>query len=125
MTTTHRGPIACDLTKVPAGVRERLEADLRALFAEVEEVTELPEGYALRWAPQDKPGLLTKLGEIIDHDRLCCPFIRHAIVDEPWGGPVRLELTGATEVQAFLAAELGALLPREITARAGLQGACR
>jgi hypothetical protein len=114
------GPIACDLTRVPAGARERLGADLRERAAEVAEVRAIEGGFALRWPPQDAPGLIATLGEIVDHDRLCCPFLGHAIIDEPWGGAVWLHLTGEGEGVAFLTAELSALLPRDVVERSGL-----
>ncbi|MCL2448783.1 MAG: hypothetical protein FWD17_07550 [Polyangiaceae bacterium] len=115
-------PIACDVSKIPREALERLTADLRAVFSEVEDVTPLPDGFALRLPPPPGPGLLSKLGAIVDYDRLCCPFIRHAIVGEPDGGPVRLELTGGEGVKAFLAVELASLLPPAVAARAGLLG---
>lgn len=119
--TTQTGTIACDLTKIPPEIRERLEADLRAVFTEVQEVRSLADGYALRLAAPEKPGLLSRLGQIVDYDRLCCPFIGHAIIDEPCGGPIWLHFTGTAEVRAFIAAELATILPTEIATRAGLR----
>jgi hypothetical protein len=121
--TTERAPnapIACDLSKMPPEALERLTADLRVIFSEVDDVSPLPGGFALRLPPPTRPGLLSMLAEIVEYDRLCCPFLRHAIVGEPWGGPVRLELTGGEGVNAFLAGELASLVRPEVAARAGL-----
>jgi hypothetical protein len=110
-------PIACDLTQIPAAVRERLVAELRAVLATVIDVEALTDGYALRFAGPKSPGLLSKLGEIVDYDRLCCPFIGHAIVGEPWGGDVRLQLTGTPEARAYIARELAVALPSGVGER--------
>jgi hypothetical protein len=118
--TTERGPIACDLTRLPPEARDRLGADLRRTFAAVDELRAIAGGFALRWPPQTEPGLIATLGAIVDYDRLCCPFLGHAIVDEAWGGPVWLHLTAEAEGLRFLATELAALLPREVVARSGL-----
>jgi hypothetical protein len=119
--TERQGPIACELTKLAPEIREGLAADLRLLLTTVQEVRPIEQGFALRWPPPEGPGLLSKLGEVIDHDRLCCPFIGHAIVDEPWGGSVWLHLTGSAEARDFIAAELASLLPPRIATAAGLR----
>jgi len=119
--TARSGPIACDLTQIPPDTRDRLVDDFRALLASVTEVRSLPEGYALRFAAPKHPGLLSTLGRIVDYDRLCCPFVGHAVIDEPWGGPVWLHLTGTAEVRAFVARELAALPPADVAGTADLR----
>lgn len=111
-----QGPIACDLSKIPPEMARRLEAELIALFSEVREVRVIEGGLALRFAPQAEPGLLSRLGATLDYDRLCCPFLGHAIVDEPWGGAVWLHLTGSAAAQAFLRNEIARLVPAAIAA---------
>jgi hypothetical protein len=103
------GPIACDFQQIPAQRRDSLLAQLRATFTRISRVTPLPNGFALEF-PGDK-GMVTELSQIIEYDRLCCPFIRHALLDEPGGGNITLELTGTTEVRNFLADELLSFLP--------------
>jgi hypothetical protein len=109
-----RTPIACDLSQVPVELRERLFGELRATFRRARAVRAIAGGFAIEFPSEH--GTIASLGEIIEYDRRCCPFIRHALVDEPWGGPIRLELTGTQEVRDFVAAELLPLLPTEITA---------
>ncbi len=107
--TRNAGPIACDISQIPAELRERLTVELKKTFERVRAVHPLEDGYALEFPSEH--GTVENLGEIIEYDRRCCPFIRHALIDEPWGGPIRLELTGTPEVRAFVAAELLPLLP--------------
>jgi hypothetical protein len=106
------GPIACDFHQIPADRRGPLLARLRTLFRRVVRVRALPNGFALEFPGE--PGMATALSEIIEYDRLCCPFIRHALLDEPWGGNLTLELTGTDEVRDFLPGELRTFLPPEI-----------
>ena len=82
---------------------------MRAIFTRVSAVTALPTGYALEFPGEE--GMVAALSRVIEYDRLCCPFIRHALIDEPWGGNIRLELTGTDEVREFLAGELRSFLP--------------
>lgn len=104
------GPIACDFAQIPASQRDPLLQQLRAVFRRVTRVIALTSGYGLEF-PGER-GMVTALSEIIEYDRLCCPFIRHALIDEPWGGSVRLELTGTEDVREFLAGELLSFLPQ-------------
>lgn len=109
-TETATGPIACDFARIPADQRGPLLQQLRAIFTRVSKVTALPNGYGLEFPGEE--GMVTALSEIIEYDRICCPFIRHALSDEPWGGSVRLELTGTEDVREFLAGELLSFLPQ-------------
>jgi hypothetical protein len=111
MTSDSR-PIACDLSQIPAEMRERLFDNVRRTFRTATALHALPGGFALEFA--NEHGTIAVLGEIIEYDRRCCPFIQHALSDEPWGGPIRLELTGSPEVRDFIAAELLPLLPAEL-----------
>jgi hypothetical protein len=108
-----RGPIVCDLTQIPAENRERLFRELRSTFGRARAALVLAEGFALEFPSEH--GIMASLGEIIEYDRRCCPFIRHVLIDEPWGGPIRLELTGPPEVRDFLAEELLRVLPPHLT----------
>ena len=105
-------PIACDLTQIPAERRARLGADLQRIFGRATGLRPLPDGFALEFS--NEHGTVATLGEIIEYDRRCCPFIRHTLVHEPWDGPIRLELTGTPDVREFIAAELLPHLPPEL-----------
>jgi|SRR5215471_20163420 len=109
MQQRNSGPIVCDLTQIPADRRDRLFQLLGTTFSRARALRTLAEGFAIQFPSEH--GIVASLGEIVEYDRRCCPFIRHAVTDEPWGGPIRLELTGPPEVREFLAAELRRVLP--------------
>lgn len=106
---------ACDLTRLSAVERERLLQNCREIFAQPKEVKELPDGFALGF-PEASPHLVSKIGEFIAYDRLCCSFLRHELVSEPHGGTTWLRLTGEPGAKEFISADLTKLLAPE-TAR--------
>lgn len=118
LESTER-PIACDLSQIPPELRERLARDFQRIFGRATALRALPDGFALEFS--NEHGTVAGLGEIIEYDRRCCPFIRHTLVHEPWDGPIRLELTGMPDVREFIAAELLPFLPAELVRAAGMQ----
>lgn len=112
MTATSDEAFACDLTTLSDDERERLSATSTALFAAADAVRALDDGFAVGFRAVS-PQRLAQLADFVALDRLCCPFLRHAVVVSPHGGPAWLELSapGAT---AFLAAELRPLLPERL-----------
>lgn len=100
-------PLACDMTAIAAEQRPTHLATSRELFARIEEVRELEDGYEFRLA--DEPDLLTKIGEFVSLERLCCPFLRFAVEVEAEGGPVWLRLSGREGVKALIREEIGGL----------------
>jgi hypothetical protein len=71
------------------------------LFATVEEIVELPDGYAYRLAAGDRPA--ESLLEFIAAERRCCPFLSFEIAFEPHAGPIWLRMRGSPRVKAFIA----------------------
>jgi hypothetical protein len=94
--------MSCDLTAIPAAVRRQHLASIPAIFQAVQEVRELPDGYALRFA--NEPGRFMALANYVAYERLCCSFLRFAIEIEPHGGPIWLRLSGGQDVKEALAA---------------------
>ena len=96
-------PVACTLSQ-PDLARRRA-----GLFAELarrrQEARWLSEGVALRYSSEQ--GTLALLGEFIQLERQCCPFLRFQLTVEPGGGPIWLELTGPAGTREFLAHEIG------------------
>ncbi len=84
---------------------ERKESLTRDLFAHVERVEELPDGFAYRFPAGDP--WPAKVLEVIASERQCCPFFTFEMVFEPHGGPLWLRLRGPEGVKAFVGAELG------------------
>jgi hypothetical protein len=91
--------IACLLSEREMAIRG--DEIARGLFASVEETTELPDGYAYRFA--NDHSLLTSLLEFIAAERRCCPFLTFELALAPHGGPVWLRMRGSPRVKAFIA----------------------
>ena len=107
---THAGkesPIACDMSVIEPGERTRHVAGAGELYRAVEEIRELPGGYAFR-LPNDAD-TLRRVAEFVSLERLCCPFLGFVLEVEPEGGPAWLRLTGREGVKAFIREEVGGL----------------
>ncbi len=91
--------IACLLSEREYAMRGEELAG--GLFATVEEIVELPDGYAYRFADGERQ--LAALLEFIAAERRCCPFLTFEIAFEPHAGPLWLRLRGSPRVKAFIA----------------------
>ena len=109
-------PLFCDLTVMPEGGQEQVTALAEKLFPGAEEVRELPDGYALAFHDASAE-VISDLAAFVALDRLCCAFIRHAVVSEPGSGTVWLELTGRQDAKEAIAATVDDLLPHGLPAR--------
>jgi hypothetical protein len=99
-TTQSEVIIACNPNAIPAEQRERWLEVGTQMYAAVQEVQELPDGYAFR-LPSD-PEMLLLVAEDLSVERLCCPFIHFTLDIEPNGGPFWLRFTGREGVKEFL-----------------------
>ena len=111
--------IACDLS---ASKAEHINQDImmaKQLFALVQEVRELPDGYALR-LPNDTDTFL-QTARFIAHERQCCPFLSFALELNAVNGPFWLQLTGQEGAKQFLQVELGLHLNETTAQAAGLR----
>lgn len=102
---TAESPLFCDLSALDMAQRERHQTNTQQLFGSVEQIEELPDGYAFSW-PAETSTILTA-AEFISLERLCCPFFDFALEISREGGPLRLKLTGREGVKQFMLAELG------------------
>jgi hypothetical protein len=119
-TTAHSEVIiACNPNPIPAEQRERWLEVATQMYAAVQEVQELPDGYAFR-LPSD-PEMLSIVAEELNYERLCCPFIRFTLEIEPNGGPYWLRFTGGEVVKEFLriSYESSNLLTEQVAQAAG------
>jgi hypothetical protein len=91
--------IACLLSEREAAIRGEELAG--GLFTAVEEVAELPDGYAYRFT--SVVSQLEPLLGFIAAERRCCPFLTFELTFEPYGGPLWLRLRGSPQVKAFIA----------------------
>ncbi|SRR6266403_2935780 len=93
---------ACELG-VFDNASQRRHAELQGRFAgAIEEIRELPDGYAFRLTADAEA--FVGAAEWITLDRLCCPFMTFHL--EWKGGESWLSLTGGTGVKEMLAAAL-------------------
>jgi hypothetical protein len=97
-------PFACDMTAIAADQRGAHFATIEELFRAVEEVRELPNGYAFRLA--NDPHVILTAAQFIALERLCCPFFGFALEIENEGEAVWLRLTGREGVKPFIMAEI-------------------
>ena len=102
----NESPIACDLSGLDTHQRRRYETLIAEMGTAVQEVRELPDGYAIRIPSEGS--IFLAIAEWITLERLCCPFLRFVLEIDSEGGPTWLRLTGREGVKEFLRAELGA-----------------
>src|SRR5918997_530838 len=91
--------IACLLSEREYAIRSEELAS--GIFAAVEDIAELPDGYGYRFSGDGNQ--LEQLLEFIAAERRCCPFLTFEIVFEPHGGPLWLRMRGSPRVKAFIA----------------------
>lgn len=110
----------CDMNAIDPVQRKQHIATTVAVFAAVQEIRELPNGYAFRL--QDDANTLLEAAEFIMRERLCCPFFGFGMEVEPEGGPVWLRLTGAVGIKPFIQAEVGGALNDTVATAAQFRG---
>lgn len=91
--------IACLLSEREAAIRGEELAS--GLFAAVDEIAALPDGFRYRFA--GGADRLRDLSEFIAAESRCCPFLTFDLTVEPYGGPLWLSLRGSPAVKAFIA----------------------
>jgi hypothetical protein len=109
LNTEKMSPFSCDMDALAPEERPRHLAAINRVFSRVENIVELPNGYAFLLA--DDPDVLLGAAEFISRERLCCPFFGFSLDVEPEGGFVSLQLTGRDGVKPFIQAEIGGFLP--------------
>jgi hypothetical protein len=82
-------------------LRERRATILDSVRAATLEITPLPLGYAYRFNSTSE--VLTKLVQLLDVERQCCPFLTFKIVVEAGNQSIGLEITGPPEAKAVIA----------------------
>jgi hypothetical protein len=95
-------PIVCTLSAEELNVRR--EEITRNVLGGVQEVVELPDGYAVRF-PGDA-GWAEKLLAFIVGERACCAFFTFELVFEPQQGPLWLRLRGPEGTKEVVATML-------------------
>lgn len=93
-------PIICSLND--EAFRERELVVLGKIKSAVLETSELPNGYAFRFAPDDDS--FAMLNEFIVLERGCCPFLDFKMTVPRGSGDIQLELSGSQGAKEFIAA---------------------
>ncbi len=78
---------------------------LKKLQTKKQEVKELPDGFAFRFAMDSDT--LRDTAEYITYERLCCPFFDFELTVDREGGPMWLKLKGREGVEDFIRIEFG------------------
>ena len=99
--TTDAVTIACDLTAIPTEARAAWVETGKYVYAAVQEIQELPDGYRFRLSADSV--LLLRVAEYISNERLCCAFLHFTVEVTPGRGPFWLSLTGGEGVKAYIA----------------------
>lgn len=118
--TAQESPFACNMNGFDPAERQEHVAAIREVFGAVEEIRELPDGYAFRLP--SAAAWVRKVADFLTKERLCCPFFGFALELEPEGGALWLRLTGREGVKPFIAAEIGHALDETLARRAGWEG---
>jgi hypothetical protein len=94
-------PLACVANAVAPDKQEYWVKEIvPKLYKAVEEIQELPNGWALRFPSTAE--ILTLAAEDLHIERLCCPFVKYTLEIEPNHGPFWLRMTGGEGVKEFL-----------------------
>ena len=99
-TSIDEVAIACNLDAIPLDVREEWSKTVKEVYASVQEIQALPDGYGFRLPAES--AMLLKVAEYIANERLCCPFLHFTVEIEPHGGPCWLRLTGDAGVKEYI-----------------------
>ena len=88
-------PIICKLEAIPEEQRVQHQTASQILFAQVQAITELPDGYQFAFPVE----LLVPVTEFISLERLCCPFWDFGLRVPPGSEQVFLTLGGGADVK--------------------------
>ncbi len=93
-------PIACTPNAIPAEQQEEWRTAGKAVYAAVEEVADLPNGFRFRLPANAQ--MLMAAARYISTEHLCCPFLHFTLDVAPNNGPIWLALTGGPGVKDYI-----------------------
>ena len=114
MSQNHEVPIACDFNAIAPSERDQHTATAHQIFAAVQEVAELDDGYSFRLPAETQ--ILRAVTDFIANERLCCPFFQFEVVVEPQSAALWLRLRGAEDVKAFVRSDVMLLVDDAVLA---------
>ena len=95
----------CNMNALNTEHRARHAILARRLLDSMQELRELPNGYALRLS--DDLSVIIGAAEFITLERLCCPFFNFELRVEANDGITELRLTGDEGIKDFILDEFG------------------
>ena len=100
-TPQNETVIACDPSALTPYQQERWVKEIvPKLYSAVQEIQELPNGWA--WRLPSTPEILLLLAEDLNMERVCCPFVHYTLEIGPNRAPFWLRWTGDEGVKEFL-----------------------
>ena len=90
----------CNLSALTPDEREQHRQNGHKIFHAVQDVKELPNGYAFQ-LPADS-SLLVTVALFIEKERLCCPFFHFVVEVDEENGPMWVHVTGREGVKPFI-----------------------
>jgi len=100
----------CDISKLSAADRARLQVVSGSLASAGPAIDELPDGLALTFDGDRTTFQLVT--EWLGYERVCCPFLDIQVRSESNGGAIVVTLTGRTGVKAFILEEFGRFMKK-------------
>src|SRR5690554_2152114 len=91
---------ACDMSVLTQSERVRHIDKLNEVFHSVKKIECVSDGYSFL-LPNDSNTLIS-LMELIDKERLCCPFFGFTVEILPDGGDVWFSITGPGNINEFI-----------------------
>ena len=95
--------IACDLGALSSGQRAREQELLKEFRGIFRDARETAHGYSVT-VPED-PLVLSRLGEFLALERLCCQFLTFDLCIPAGRGVITLQIHGQPGTKAFLRSE--------------------
>jgi hypothetical protein len=92
--------LVCHGDELFAAGRRRQVLRIERFQSSLQEVRELPNGFALRF--EDDGSLFGRMAEWVRLESLCCPFLDFELRAEERSGPIWLRLTGPEGAKEFL-----------------------
>ena len=105
-------PFTCNMEALKPEERPLHISLAKELFSTVQAIRNLEDGFAFLF--RNKSNAVTRLAEFISNEHLCCPFFGFAIILEPEGAGLWLNITGGNGIKQFIRAEIGLALPGEL-----------
>jgi hypothetical protein len=103
-------PLACQRRVFSEHDRVRHAGLIEQLKPLVEQVAELPAGYALRFT--EDGSVFARLAEWMRLESACCPFLDFELQVVGRSGPVELRLTGRDGVKDFLRSQFAIVIEK-------------